>query len=133
MNQRRSRRRLPVTLLLAIAPAALFVGCSKKVDPAAFDAGSAAASPAAAPVLAPSAAASAPVEEAPAALASLAPAGKAPPVAADKAAPKKPNKALPECETARKFCNHPAAATDKAIQNLCTTNKQSCFAKGGTL
>jgi len=120
----------PRALLTFIAALSLTAACKKNVDPTAFDAGAAvapvvtAAAPSA-PVAAPSASDTAP-------LATLDPA-KAPPPTPKGAATSKVNKNLPECEQARKFCNHPAHAKDKAIQDLCTKHKQSCFAKGGAL
>jgi len=39
----------------------------------------------------------------------------------------------PECVEARKFCNHPAAATDPVIRGRCAQTKTACFAKGGKL
>lgn len=126
-----------VTLVSSAALSMSSLGCSKKVDPSAFDAGTpstpapsvAAADPAAA-----SASASAATDPA-APLPSLTPGAAAPAAAAGAAKPgtTKVNKNLPECVEARKFCNHPAIKFDKGIANLCTTNKQACFAKGGNL
>ena len=111
---------------------AAVVGCKKEVDPSAFDAGVSAAPPVVvAPVGTTVAAAAATDTVAP--LASLAPAGTAAPVAAGHGAPKPKPKNFFECDNARKYCNHVAVKTDKAIENLCTTNKQTCFAKGGVL
>ncbi len=56
-----------------------------------------------------------------------------PPTTVTPPPPPPPKPKIAECDVARKFCNHPAAGTDKSIQNLCVTNKQACFAKGGTL
>lgn len=113
---------------IAMLSALVLGACKKEVNPTAFDAG----------VSAPPAAVAPAADTIPAAptdsVAPLAPlaSGAAVPAAARPAAKPKP-KNFPECDQARKWCNHPAAGTDKAIQNLCTTNKQTCFAKGGVL
>ena len=118
----------PRALLTFIAALSLTAACKKNVDPTAFDAGTAAA-----PVVT-AAAPSAP-EPTPSAPEALAPlnSAKPVPVAPKGAGTSKVNKNLPECEEARKFCNHPAHGKDKAITDLCTKHKQSCFAKGGAL
>jgi hypothetical protein len=120
--------RAPAVSVAVLAFVALpAIACKKNVDPGAFDAG-ASAEPAVASV--------APTPSAPAAtdsvapLASLAPAATPPPAAAG--AKPKP-KHFPECDEAKRWCNHPAHGIDKAIQEKCTTNKQACFAKGGVL
>lgn len=41
--------------------------------------------------------------------------------------------AVPECDQARRFCNHPAIKFDHGIQVQCASFKSQCFAKGGTL
>jgi len=110
-------------LFVACFTAAL--GCRKKVDPSAFDAGVTADTSAAASA---SATPADDAADAAAPLASLAP-PKVPTAAphhstAPKAQP-------PECAAAARFCNHPAAGKDKAIQALCDQNKAACTSKGG--
>lgn len=115
--------------MIAMLSALGLGACKKEVDPSAFDAG-VSAPPAVAVAPGADTIPAAPVDS----VAPLAPlaSGAAVPAAARPAAKPKP-KNFPECDQARKWCNHPAAATDKAIQNLCTTNKQTCFSKGGVL
>lgn len=135
--------RLTRSSLVVAFAAVSSVACKKEVDPSRFDAGGAAtpAAPTLAPAATDTAAAAPTATDSVAPLASLSPGSPTSPrttaVAARPAgsAAKKtePKKNLPECDEARKYCGHPAAATDKAMQNLCTTKKQACFAKGGVL
>jgi len=107
-----------------VAGFAASLGCTKKVDPSAFDAGATVDTAAATDA---AAVADADVD----ATAPLAPLSAAKPVVAPPHHSAAPKPQPPECLAAARFCNHPAIGKDKSIQLLCDQNKTACTSKGG--